>query len=74
MALYRCYLLTSDGHVGSREDIENHSDGAAIARAREISAIRSEYPSFELWLLDRRIHAESRETAPHPTAARASRL
>ena len=69
MALYRCYLLTGDGHVASREDVESHSDETAIARAREISVSRPEYPSFKVWLYNRRLHAEARPTTTHPIAA-----
>ena len=60
MALYRCNFFRRDGGVGSTEEIDRGGDQDAIVVARWMLAGRSHYESFELWLGERRIHAEMR--------------
>ena len=60
MARYRCYFLGANGKILVADDIEALSDTDALAQARRRFDELPMFPSFELWLADRRIHKEVR--------------
>jgi hypothetical protein len=60
MARYRCYYLGANSKTLVADDIEALSDKDALVLARRRFEELPMFPSFELWLGDRRIHKEAR--------------
>jgi hypothetical protein len=56
---YRCFLRTDQGHIAGVEEVEAASDEEAKARALVLLRA-SNYPSGEIWDLDRLVGSVTR--------------
>jgi hypothetical protein len=66
MAVYRCYIFNSGGHIIRTQDLVGCSDQHEARRAA-ISLLNSQpqYCGFSLWEADRKIFADFIPTGAH---------
>ena len=62
-AAYRIILVTDDGHSQADETIAAHDDGAAVAEAQRLLAVRFDCSLADVWRDSDRIAIVSRPKA-----------